>query len=427
MAVESPQARELRHTRRIAGGLLLLAGLCLALGMTAQAWRPGWPWQALVAVSEAALVGGLADWFAVVALFRHPLGLRWIPHTAIIPRKKDALGRSLAGFICRHFLSDAQLVSQLQRYDPAARLAAALIDPARARFWHRLLQGLSPHLVRLLDQPALRQLMLQTARQRLGRLELAPLLGRGLGLLTRDGRHRELVNSVLSDAANLLQQPATRALLADKVANEVWAVFRWLNVEERIARSMAERLTEATRQLLLDMMGDPQHPFRRRLDGHLRHLIMRLRDDPSLARRMNRMRDQLLDHPELAGYLQNLWDEGLRRLGQDLAADDSRIATHLQQATAALGRQLGEDAELQQQFNQWCIQTLPALLGPYRPAIEQFIVQRVERWSADELSRELELAVGRDLQYIRYNGTLVGGLIGGLLFALARLLHLIFH
>ena len=175
------------------------------------------------------------------------------------------------------------------------------------------------------------------------------------------------------------------------------------------------------------MMGDPQHPFRRRLDGHLRHLIMRLRDDPSLARRMNRMRDQLLDHPELAGYLQNLWDEGLRRLGQDLAADDSRIATHLQQATAALGRQLGEDAELQQQFNQWCIQTLPALLGPYRPAIEQFIVQRVERWSADELSRELELAVGRDLQYIRYNGTLVGGLIGGLLFALARLLHLIFH
>ncbi|MHC1480012.1 DUF445 domain-containing protein [Frateuria aurantia] len=425
---ESLQARGLRRTRRIAGGLLLLAGLTLLLAMIAQAWHPAWPWQALAAVSEAALVGGLADWFAVVALFRHPLGLRWIPHTAIIPRKKDALGRSLARFICQHFMSDAQIVAQLQRYDPATRLGSALTDPQQAEVWGRLLQGLSPHVIRLLDQPGLRQLMLHTARHRLGRLELAPLLGRGLSLLTRDGRHRELVNSVLRDAANLLQQPATQALLADKVANEIWAVFRWLNVEERIARSMAERLTEATRQLLLDMMEDPRHPFRRRLDGHLRHLIMRLRDDASLAQRINQMRDQLLDNPELAGYLQALWDDGLRRLQQDLAAGtDSRIAAHLQQATHALGRQLLDDPSLGQAFNQWCQQTLPALLGPYRSTIEDFIVQRVERWSADELSHELELAVGRDLQYIRYNGTLVGGLIGGLLYALARLLHLAFH
>ena len=384
--------------------------------------HPHWAFGLLVAMAEAAMIGGLADWFAVVALFRHPLGQRWIPHTAIIPNRKDALGRALADFICNHFLEPGEVMRKLDEFDPASRLAVALSRPENAARVGRLVVDLSPHLLALLDSERLHAFLERLTREQLRRMDVAALAGQVLEVMTHQRRHQALLDSVLRDIAGVLADPGTQETVAARIAPQLWSVLRLTGLDEPVARRLAERVVAGVGDLVDEMASEPDHELRLRFDHYAADFIARLRSDPALQRKVGEMRDRLLDDPALPRYVRGLWDDVLAWLRQDLLREDSEIAARAGRVAMVLGERLSADASMRDWLNGWLRATVEPMVDRYRGSIRDFIVERVGRWDTRELVDELELSVGSDLQYIRYNGTAIGALIGGVLFGIVQLI-----
>ena len=384
--------------------------------------HPHWAFGLLVAMAEAAMIGGLADWFAVVALFRHPLGQRWIPHTAIIPNRKDALGRALADFICNHFLEPGEVMRKLDEFDPASRLAVALSRPENAARVGRLVVDLSPHLLALLDSERLHAFLERLTREQLRRMDVAALAGQVLEVMTHQRRHQALLDSVLRDIAGVLTDPGTQETVAARIAPQLWSVLRLTGLDEPVARRLAERVVAGVGDLVDEMASEPDHELRLRFDHYATDFIARLRSDPALQRKVGEMRDRLLDDPALPRYVRGLWDDVLAWLRQDLLREDSEIAARAGRVAMVLGERLSADASMRDWLNGWLRATVEPMVDRYRGSIRDFIVERVGRWDTRELVDELELSVGSDLQYIRYNGTAIGALIGGMLFGIVQLI-----
>ena len=384
--------------------------------------HPHWAFGLLVAMAEAAMIGGLADWFAVVALFRHPLGQRWIPHTAIIPNRKDALGRALADFICNHFLEPGEVMRKLDEFDPASRLAVALSRPENAARVGRLVVDLSPHLLALLDSERLHAFLERLTREQLRRMDVAALAGQVLEVMTHQRRHQALLDSVLRDIAGVLADPGTQETVAARIAPQLWSVLRLTGLDEPVARRLAERVVAGVGDLVDEMASEPDHELRLRFDHYAADFVARLRSDPALQRKVGEMRDRLLDDPALPRYVRGLWDDVLAWLRQDLLREDSEIAARAGRVAMVLGERLSADASMRDWLNGWLRATVEPMVDRYRGSIRDFIVERVGRWDTRELVDELELSVGSDLQYIRYNGTAIGALIGGLLFGIVQLI-----
>ena len=384
--------------------------------------HPHWAFGLLVAMAEAAMIGGLADWFAVVALFRHPLGQRWIPHTAIIPNRKDALGRALADFICNHFLEPGEVMRKLDEFDPASRLAVALSRPENAARVGRLVVDLSPHLLALLDSERLHAFLERLTREQLRRMDVAALAGQVLEVMTHQRRHQALLDSVLRDIAGVLADPGTQETVAARIAPQLWSVLRLTGLDEPVARRLAERVVAGVGDLVDEMASEPDHELRLRFDHYAADFIARLRSDPALQRKVGEMRDRLLDDPALPRYVRGLWDDVLAWLRQDLLREDSEIAARAGRVAMVLGERLSADTSMRDWLNGWLRATVEPMVDRYRGSIRDFIVERVGRWDTRELVDELELSVGSDLQYIRYNGTAIGALIGGMLFGIVQLI-----
>ena len=384
--------------------------------------HPHWAFGLLVAMAEAAMIGGLADWFAVVALFRHPLGQRWIPHTAIIPNRKDALGRALADFICNHFLEPGEVMRKLDEFDPASRLAVALSRPENAARVGRLVVDLSPHLLALLDSERLHAFLERLTREQLRRMDVAALAGQVLEVMTHQRRHQALLDSVLRDIAGVLADPGTQETVAARIAPQLWSVLRLTGLDEPVARRLAERVVAGVGDLVDEMASEPDHELRLRFDHYAADFVARLRSDPALQRKVGEMRDRLLDDPALPRYVRGLWDDVLAWLRQDLLREDSEIAARAGRVAMVLGERLSGDASMRDWLNGWLRATVEPMVDRYRGSIRDFIVERVGRWDTRELVDELELSVGSDLQYIRYNGTAIGALIGGVLFGIVQLI-----
>ena len=384
--------------------------------------HPHWAFGLLVAMAEAAMIGGLADWFAVVALFRHPLGQRWIPHTAIIPNRKDALGRALADFICNHFLEPGEVMRKLDEFDPASRLAVVLSRPENTARVGRLVVDLSPHLLALLDSERLHAFLERLTREQLRRMDVAALAGQVLEVMTHQRRHQALLDSVLRDIAGVLTDPGTQETVAARIAPQLWSVLRLTGLDEPVARRLAERVVAGVGDLVDEMASEPDHELRLRFDHYAADFIARLRSDPALQRKVGEMRDRLLDDPALPRYVRGLWDDVLAWLRQDLLREDSEIAARAGRVAMVLGERLSADASMRDWLNGWLRATVEPMVDRYRGSIRDFIVERVGRWDTRELVDELELSVGSDLQYIRYNGTAIGALIGGVLFGIVQLI-----
>ncbi|CAG4972711.1 hypothetical protein LYB30171_01279 [Lysobacter luteus] len=384
--------------------------------------HPHWAFGLLVAMAEAAMIGGLADWFAVVALFRHPLGQRWIPHTAIIPNRKDALGRALADFICNHFLEPGEVMRKLDEFDPASRLAVALSRPENAARVGRLVVDLSPHLLALLDSERLHAFLERLTREQLRRMDVAALAGQVLEVMTHQRRHQALLDSVLRDIAGVLTDPGTQETVAARIAPQLWSVLRLTGLDEPVARRLAERVVAGVGDLVDEMASEPDHELRLRFDHYAADFVARLRSDPALQRKVGEMRDRLLDDPALPRYVRGLWDDVLAWLRQDLLREDSEIAARAGRVAMVLGERLSADTSMRDWLNGWLRATVEPMVDRYRGSIRDFIVERVGRWDTRELVDELELSVGSDLQYIRYNGTAIGALIGGVLFGIVQLI-----
>jgi len=413
------KAQKLARKKRLALLTLLLACGCF-VGLTI--YDPGHQnvWVGLfVAMAEAAMVGGLADWFAIVALFRHPLGLK-IPHTAIIPRSKDKIARNLADFICDHFLGKDHVIDKIREFDPADRLAKYCAAPETSAQIADLVVKFAPRLMYLLDSAELQEFVRTTTREKLRDMDGGRLSARFLTILTQDGRHHELIDSLLNDIADFTNSDETRNMLADKIAGELWSVLRWVNLDKAVADNITEKVAVGLRELIQDLAENKNHELRRKFESKIPLFIDRLNTDPVLRNRIDQFRDRMLENQELSDYIGHIWRKTLNWIKQDFANPNSEIRRAVMGASRNIGTKLDADPDMKMWLNTWIVGTIDPYIEEYREKIRSFIMERVKAWSADELTSQLELAMGSDLQSIRLNGTLVGALIGGILFGLMQ-------
>ena len=423
---DDPRRAQLRRMKAIALAMLLamLCGFVLAHAMGNQGV---WAW--VSAFCEAATVGALADWFAVVALFRHPLGLP-IPHTAIIPRSKARIADSLAAFVRDHFLEPQTLLARLEVFDPAAKLGQWLSRPEQSRRLAQLARGWALQALDLLDERAVREGIQRFVVARLQAWDAAATAGEVLGLLTADGRHQQLLDEALKRLSRYLDGEAVKqraSALLVKHARREWprlvGTVNWIKPVEGIADDLAERIARAVLDELNGILSQPKHPIRRDYERWLRGYIQRLREDPELATRVAQIKQDLIGHPSVQAYVSGLWDQVHAALRQDLERADGVLAGHLERSLGSLGEALGRDEALREAINQHVMGGAEKLAQRLRGGVTDYIAQTVKAWDERHLVEQLELSVGRDLQYIRFNGTLVGGLIGLLLHAAIVLLE----
>ncbi|WP_156515889.1 DUF445 domain-containing protein [Achromobacter ruhlandii] len=406
---------------KIAALALLVAMISGFITSHVMGGQGAWAW--VRAFCEAATVGALADWFALVALFRRPMGLP-IPHTAIIPSNKDRIGDNLAVFVRDHFLDPDTLMEKLRGFDPAARLSRWLARPKQA---HALSDGarrVALQTLDLLDDSAVRGVIQEFVVKTLRRWDAAGTAGEVLGLLTRDGRHQELLDAAMERLGGYLGDEDVKeraSALLVKFARKEWPrIIKAVDViasVEGIADNLADRLARALVQELRDVLSEPDHPVRRDYEAWVQDYIARLRTDPALAAQVEAMKQRAIDHPKVQEYVQGLWDDIHAALRRDLSDEQSALAAHLENALLALARKLGEDPDLREAINGHVLGAARRLTGRLRIGVIEHISRTVKLWDERHLVEELELSVGRDLQYIRFNGTLVGGLIGVLLHA----------
>lgn len=421
-----PRRAQLRRLKAIAVGLLLLmlAGFVVS---HLQGEQGIWAW--VSAFCEAAAVGALADWFAVVALFRRPMGLP-IPHTAIIPRGKDRIADSLAFFVRDQFLEPASLMAKLQVFDPAARLGNWLSEPDRARLLADTVRGWLLQALDFFDEAAVRRRLHGFVVQQLRQWNAAATLGELLDLLTADGRHQRVLDEGLQRLARWLEQPEVKERASQLIVRYIqreWptlsSTVSWVKPIDEIGDSLAERLARAVLDELQQVLAEPGHPLRQDYEQWVGSYTQRLREDPALAARIEQMKQDMIDHPALQDYVQGLWSRIHASLRADLQQEESAIAGYLQRSVAALGRSLAADPALRDALNQHLLEGAQRLTLRLREGVTGHIASTVKAWDERHLVDQLELSVGRDLQFIRFNGTLVGGLIGLLLHAVTSWLH----
>lgn len=416
------RAALLRRMKWIAGSLLLsaLAGLALAHAMGGAG---GWGW--LRAFCEASAVGAIADWFAVVALFRYPLGIK-IPHTAIIPQSKARIADGLAEFVRDHFLDPATMLAKLAIFDPARRLGEWLTDPVRLRFWVGQGQGWALGLMETFDDKRLQKATLDLIVEQVRRWDAAPTAGDVLGLLTHNGRHHQLLDAGLQQLSTFLMQDEVKARVSQlmlKHARKEWpkiiGTLEMVTKVDDLADGLADKLSGSMLAELREVLAQPDHPVRLRYEAWLQAFIERLRTDPALIASIHQIKEQAITDPAVQAYVSSLWTDIKQMLRKDLAQENSTVARHLENGLRAIGEKLANDQSLHDAINQHVLSAAEHLAADLRTGITAHIADTVKAWDDKQLVRELELSVGRDLQYIRINGTLVGGLIGLLLHAVA--------
>jgi uncharacterized membrane-anchored protein YjiN (DUF445 family) len=386
----------------VAVGLL---GAASVLFVVARAAQDGRPWVGYVrAFAEAAMVGALADWFAVTALFRHPLGIP-IPHTAIIANRKDQIGRSLGEFVQGEFLSRDVLVDRLAGLGVARRLGGWLSEPGNASRAGDAAADALHGLLEVLDDRDVQDALEHLVERRVRATPIAPVVGRAVDLAVEGGHHQRLLDSVLVAVRNFLDD--NRGVLREKLDRESpW----W--VPEPIDDRIFAKIFDGVHSFLGEVAGHPEHEVRHALDDRIVAFADRLRTDPALVAKGEELKEELLAHPDFRAWLATLWAEIKRSLIVASADPASELRIRLDVGLARLGERLCTDAELQHKVDSWVERAVAHLAEEYRDEVAGLISSTVERWDADATSRKMELQVGRDLQFIRINGTLVGGLAG---------------
>ena len=402
---------------------LLLASLCGLLVSHGMGGQGAWGW--LRAFCEASAVGALADWFAVVALFRHPLGIP-LPHTAIILQSKARIADSLADFVRNHFLDPATLLAKLAVLDPAQRLGEWLRDPARVGFWVKETQSMALGLMNVFDDTRMQRATLELVVAQARRWDAAATAGEVLGLLTQDGRHNELLDAGLVKVGEYLAQDTVKAavsqLLLKHVRKEWPKVVGMVDAvasTSKLADSMAEKLSASALDELREVLAQPGHPARLRYQAWLAEYITRLRDDPALRQACDDMKERALTDPAVRNFVASLWTDIKRLLLADLADPQSAIARNMGAMLGGVGERLASDTSLREAVNEHVMGAAGQLALGLRSGVTTHISQTIKGWDDHQLVQELELSVGRDLQFIRISGTLVGGLAGLALHALA--------
>jgi uncharacterized membrane-anchored protein YjiN (DUF445 family) len=398
---DQERRRGLIRMKSGATALLLLAAVVYVLAR--RAGGHGWV-GFLESAAEAGMVGGLADWFAVTALFRRPLALP-IPHTAIIPTRKDALGRNLSDFVGTNFLSEQVIRERLRNADVPRRVGRWLADPEHARRVTAELARALRGAVDVLRDEDVRAVLEPVVLRRLSQLPVGPTLGRLLAQVVEDKAHHRLVDLVATAIDDWVT--ANREQLVDLVARQapVWS-------PEFVDRAVAGRIYAELARVSAEVRAQPEHPIRQTLDRLLARFAEDLRHDPATIEQASGVLTGLLEQPEVRRAFGDVISAGRRLLLEMVDDPDGELRMRLAGALADLGRRLDTDDVLRARVDGWVADAAGYVVTHYRDELTRTITDTVERWDGVETARKVELAVGRDLQFIRINGTVVGALAG---------------
>ena len=399
-----PASPGLRRMRFIATGLLVAMA---AVYLAARHYEPLYPAAGFVrAFAEAAMVGGLADWFAVTALFRHPLGLP-IPHTAIIPRNKDRIATALANFLRDNFLVPSVVARRMHRVDVAGAAGKWLAQPSESS--GRLRRGASrmaASLLESLDQEQLGGMIKGAVASRLRQTDIAPLMGQALGAAMAEGRHTPLMDGMLRWLAKVIDQ--NEALIRKMVHERAGSIMRWTGLDETLANAIIDGLYK----LVADVAEDPGHPLRGKVEEGLEKLAFDLQFDIPTRMKVEEFKADLLDNPALARWIEGMWEQARAALLRVARDPDAALTGKLGDTLRQLGETLQNDPRLGHMINRFVRRAAVGTAADYGDGIVRLVSDTVRGWDARTITGRLENAVGQDLQYIRINGTLVGGLVG---------------
>lgn len=417
--------QQLKRSKRLALSLLLVAAaiFVISLFLPPNFWVLG-----VKAIAEAAMVGALADWFAVVALFRRVPVPFISRHTAIIPRNKDRIGENLGRFVQEKFLDTDSLLALIRRHDPSQMLAQWLNTPGNAdRIGRHLLQVMRGFLD-LTDDQRIQRFLRRAVHRALDKVDLTQSSALLLDSLTKNNRHQELLDAAVQQLLRLLHKPGTREFIATQIV-------RWLKREHPIKAKMlptewlgehsADLVANAVDSILDQVALDQGHELRLGFDRAVQRLIDRLKSDPEMAERAEVIKNWLKEDESFNRYIGELWQDMRSWLKEDLNSEDSRVQERVRLAALWLGETLAADEALRASMNQHLEDAARSVAPEFAAFLTRHISDTVKSWDARDMSQQIELNIGRDLQFIRINGTLVGGTIGLILYLLSQLPGLI--
>jgi uncharacterized membrane-anchored protein YjiN (DUF445 family) len=392
--------------------LLLVAATILFI--VTRALEARYHWLGVVrATMEAAMVGGLADWFAVTALFRHPMGIP-IPHTAIVPQKKDRVGRTLGAFVQRNFLSREVIANRLRVLHVGQRLAEWLADPANARTISRNAATAMSSAAQMLNDEEVQAVIDRSLADRVRSMHLAPLLGKVLGVMTENDRHQDVLDELIKLSSSTVNDNAD--VIRERIERETpW----W--VPASIDNKIFKRVLNAIQRLLSELAADQNHPLRQRFDASVDELIVRLNTSPEFAAKVDAWKEEFLENEAARRFSASLWQEGKDALARYAARGDTSAPNAIEHALTTFARKALDDPELIDQMDEFVVDVAVSLVARYQDEVADLIATTVAAWDPDLTAHRVELAIGRDLQFIRINGTIVGGLAGMLIYLISSL------
>ncbi len=403
------------NLRRMKMVALALLGAAAVVFVVARVLEKAHPWLGYVrATAEAAMVGAFADWFAVTALFRHPLGLP-IPHTAIISTRKDQIGESLGEFIQENFLSDAAVAEKLRGAKIAERGSLWLSQQTNAKRVAAQIAKAVSGLVEVLSDADVQEMLDDAIVNRVRAVPMAPLAGRALDVMTESGRHHELFETALRGVNNLMADQ--RDTFRQRLATESpW----W--VPESIDDRIFDKIFVGVQAFLADVLADSNHELRRYVDDRLRSLVDDLKTSPEMALRAEELKEEFLDHPAVRTWTASLWTDLKALIVAQADDSDSDMHARIAQTLQRSAGSVHADPALQAKVDDWATGAVTYVVQQYRHEVGNLISSTVRTWDPQDTSDRIELQIGRDLQFIRINGTLVGGLVGLVIYTVSRFL-----
>ena len=410
--------QRLKVMRLWATGMLLLVALAYVAATAFGTAHPSLKWLAIFC--EAAMIGALADWFAVVALFRHPLGLP-LPHTAILPRNKQRIAAGISQFIQDNFLSAQAIVAKIAEVGPADKLREWLLKKENARTVASYATRLLSFALSAFDDARVRSFLQRLVATKLREVDFAAGAGELLDLVTKDRRHHAVFDEVLRLLAEALAREETRDTIAKAVVAESRLVDFVKKVGFDLDEAIARKIVSGAAKLVEEVRNDEAHALRAQFDAFIARYIERLKSDPGTRQKVRELLEELINNPALLGYVDALWREFRDWLGRDLADRDSRVHGALADLVSGFGERIDSNPELRSWIDEQILRSVPPLIDEHKAKIGRFIEDRINDWHDARFVQEMEREIGPDLQYIRINGTIVGGLAGLLIALLTQL------
>jgi len=407
---EATRQQALDQMKRRATALLIGATVIFFI---ARFLESRYPWIGIIrATAEASMVGGLADWFAVTALFRHPMGIP-IPHTAIVPARKDRVGRTLGAFVQKNSLTRDVIANRLRSLDVATKLGEWLASTENVRQIAKHAASSLASAAQLVRDEEVEAFIDRGVAERVHAIKAAPLLGRLLSVITADNRHQELLNEAIRLAASAVED--SRALIRLRVEEETpW----W--VPSAIDDKIYRKIVSAIERTLIEVRDDPEHPLRERFDGAIQDFIEKLNHSPAVAARIESLKEELLLSDTARRFSSGLWVRAKAALVRYAEKPDEVAPGTIERAINAFGEAVLTDPELLAKVDSFIVDVAMFLVERYQSEVSDLIAHTVASWDPEVTSKRVELAIGRDLQFIRINGTLVGGLAGMAIYLISK-------